>query len=94
MLAIEIFIKDESILRVRVNTYYFLAKSMSIGGLHVIVMENRRRTIDSGDGTCYSWVTVSLNTLTPDMLSSYDSDVPVVKRVLALIFLLYPGECR
>ena len=93
MLAIEIFIKDESILKVRVNTHTFRAKSMSISGLHVIVMENRRRTIDSGDGN-YSWVTVPLNTLTPDMLSSYDSDVPVVKRVLALIFLLYPGECR
>ena len=84
MLAIEIFIKDESILKVRVNTYYFLAKSMSIGGLHVIVMESRRRTIDSGE-TFYNWVIVPLNTLTPPMIADCTTSIPVIGRVLTLI---------
>lgn len=81
---IEIFIRDGSIHKVRVNTHTFLAKSMSLCGLHVIVMESR------SDGTYYNWVTVPLSTLTPDMLNDYTTDVRVIKRVLALIFSLVP----
>ena len=90
MLNIEIFVRDGSIHKIRVNTHIFLAKSMSLCGLHVIVMENRRFTIDSGDGTYYNWVPVPLNTLTPDMLNDYTTSEPLIKRVLALIFSLVP----
>jgi hypothetical protein len=97
-MSIEIFIRNGSIDRVRINPYNTLDKSISISGLHVIVMEHRRFTIDSGDGTYYNWVIVPLSTLTPTMIADYTTSVQVIRRALALIgcfnFSSYLGECR